>query len=274
MQIGKFIFGMRGHDLGSNFEEMCDNSKKFDITRLQLALAKTITNVDFDAVEYSDSVAEIVKSSLEKNKLKVSVLGCYIDPVNEKTLEANLRRFENFILYAKALNATVIGTETGWRSCIEETYSEENYARFIKSIERLLPVAEKNGVNIGIEPVWTSTVYSIKKMKKVLDYFKSDSLNVIFDPVNLINAENYEQQKNLIDEAVDTLGNKIKSLHLKDYVYNNGEIRRVPVGLGQFDISYCLKRIGKLGTVPDIMLDEMPLSDLAGVRERLEKIII
>ncbi len=272
MQIGKFTFGMRGHDLGENFAQVCENAKKNDITTLQFAPAKTMSDVNFDAVGYDEGVAERMASGLKEYDLSVSVLGCYINPIAAEGLEGQLRRFESFIPYAKATNATVIGTETGWSANLEEIHSAATYSRFIKSMERLLPVAEKYNVNIGIEPVWHSTIYSVEVMKQLLDYFKSENLCVILDPVNIINCENYVRQNEIMDMAVELLGDKIKSFHLKDYLYENGGIKRVPVGLGQIDIAYCLKKLCELNTIPNIMLDEMPLENLASVRERLEKV--
>lgn len=272
MQIDKFTFGMRGHDLGKSLEEMCRNAKKFNITRLQFAPAITMKDIDFDVTGYDEAVAERMVTTLNSYDLRVSVLGCYIDPITAETLEARLTRFENFIRYAKAVDATVIGTETGKLDTVEATHSDRTFAKFVKSMERLLPIAEGYGVNIGIEPVWGNTVYSVQRMNQLLDYFNSDNLNVIFDPINILNRDNCLHQNEVIDSAVEVLGDKIKSLHLKDYVIENDRLRRVPVGTGQFDVSYCLERIGELKTVPDVMLDEMPLADLDGVRERLEEI--
>ncbi len=274
MKIGKFTFGMRGHDISQTFDGMCKTANEVDVRNLQFAIAKTMADIDFDIIGYDKELSNAVTEALNKYKLKISVLGCYIDPITEATLESQLTRFQNFIPYAKDFNAVVIGTETGCLNNLQETHSEYGFGRFIKSIERLLPVAEKYNVNIGIEPVWLHTVCSVDRMKQVLDYFKSDNLRVIFDPVNLINDENHMSQKDIIYQAFSCFGDKISTLHLKDYTYSSGVKQLTPVGNGDFNISYCLDMAGQLPVIPDIILDEMPLSNLPGVAERLRNIIL
>ena len=46
----KYRFGLRGHDAGNSFEEMCENAKKSGIKNLQFALAKTVSEINFDEV--------------------------------------------------------------------------------------------------------------------------------------------------------------------------------------------------------------------------------
>lgn len=136
LHMSDISFGMRGHDLGSNFDEMLSNAEKHNVRTLQFALAKTVSDVDFDAVGYDKALSEKIATALADNGLSVAVLGCYIDPIerNEAQLENNLRRFENFILYAKDFNADVIGTEPGFCGSLEETRSEENYSFFVSTI--------------------------------------------------------------------------------------------------------------------------------------------
>ncbi len=174
--------------------------------------------------------------------------------------------------YAKDLGAAVIGTETGRLSNITETHSDKGFSRLIKSFERLVPAAEKSGVCIGIEPVWGHTVCTVEKMKSVIDYFKSDSMCVILDPINLINAENHSNHLQITDRAFELFADKIRAIHLKDYVFGE-KANKVPVGSGEFKTAEFLKQVEQLNNIPDIILDEMPLSNLAGVSERLNKII-
>ena len=87
-------FGMRGHDLGSDFDEMIENAKKYNVHTLQFALAKTVNEVDFDSVGYDKALSDKISAALRENDLSVAVLGCYINPVDrsETELEKSLRR--------------------------------------------------------------------------------------------------------------------------------------------------------------------------------------
>ncbi len=254
-------FGLRGHDVGYNFEEMLKNAAESGIHKLQLALAKTLKNIDFYEVGYNRELALRIKSELQRNNLDVSVLGCYINPVeeDEATLEKDLTLFENFISYAKDLNATVIGTETGSNGSLEKTRSEENYQFFMRNLKRLVKRAEEQAVTIGIEPVYWYTVYSPYIMARVLEDIKSDNLAVIFDLSNLITVENYKEQHKIIDQAFMLFGEKIQVIHLKDFDIKNGEKCFVTAGTGLYDIEYLFKKLERLPKMPDIILDETQL---------------
>lgn len=64
MNINNYKFGMRGHDLGSNFSEMCENAKKHNVSNLQFALAKTVNDKDFFEKGYDASLSKEIKKPL------------------------------------------------------------------------------------------------------------------------------------------------------------------------------------------------------------------
>ena len=108
----KYEFGLRGHDIGDNFTQMCENAKKYGVKKLQFALAKTVNDVNFDEIGFDEKLAHDIKKKLDEYGLHVSVLGCYIDPVcsNEEALKKSLKRFENFTRYANVFEADMIAT--------------------------------------------------------------------------------------------------------------------------------------------------------------------
>lgn len=275
MSFSDYLFGLRGHDVANDFENMCINAKKHGVKNLQFALAKTVTDVDFDSVGYDKELSLKIKDALVKNDLKVSVLGCYINPVetNEDSLKLMLKRFENFIYYAKDFGACVIGTETGSRGSIESTRSEENYKFFVENLKPLVKIAEEANVTIGIEPVWQFTVYSAEVMKRVLDEINSPNLGVIFDLSNIMTADRVAQQDDIINEAFDLLGDKIKAVHVKDFVFEGEQKHFAVTGEGQMNLKLLFERIGMLSKKPEIILDESPLSTYERALENLKKIL-
>ena len=271
------MFGMRGHDIGDTFEEMLKNATLHGISKLQFAMAKTVSEYDFNEIGYNADVSREIKAKLEEKGLSVSVMGCYINPVerDEAALERNLTLFENFIRYAKDFNAGVIGTETGHYIDLETTHSEENYQYFIKNLRRLVAVAEENGVTIGIEPVWAFTVYSPEVMARVLDDINSPNLAVIFDLSNITTTvEDCKNQRAVMDKAFDLLGDKIRVIHLKDFKFEGGKKAFAPAATGDYDVKYLFSKLASLKNKPDIILDETPLAEyeasvknLAGIAE-------
>ena len=79
-----------------------------------------------------------------------------------------------------------------------------------KSLKELLPVAEKLGVTIALENVWTRFLLSPMEWRFFLDQFQSQYLGMYFDVGNcaiLTKPQDY----------IDILGNRIKAVHLKNF---------------------------------------------------------
>ena len=273
--MGKISYGLRGHDIADNFSDMCIKAKENGIKKLQFALAKTCNNIDFDAIGYDKNISSEISEELERNMLDTAVLGCYINPIDTVVDEkqTQLRRFENFISYAKDLKAHVIGTETGWKNTLEETHSADTYLEFLKAMEPLVKKAEDMNVQIGIEPVWYYSIYSVEVMEKMLKDISSRNISVIFDVSNLIYPGNFEAQDNIISSAFDKFGDRISTIHLKDFYMKDGIKTFAPAGLGHLNTEMLLKNICDMTEKPDIILDELPLTLYNETIERLNAML-
>lgn len=261
MTINNCYIGLRGHDIGADFGDMLKNADTFNVRNIQLAMTRTLTEYNFYEIGYDFEVAKKIKKALDDKGVNISVLSCYINPVerDEKVLERDLVLFENFIRYAKVFDAGVVGTETGFYKSMEVTRSEENYQFFLKNIRRLVKKAEKNNVVIGIEPVDLFTIHSPETMARLLSDVNSDNLAVILDLSNIITVENYECQHKILDSAFELLGDKIRVIHLKDFKIIDGKKKYTIAGTGDYDIEYLFSWIAKIGIKPDIILDETSL---------------
>ncbi len=271
----EYSFGLRGHDLADNFEDMCAVAKKNNINELQFAMAKTIKDIDFYEFGYNPSFSLKIKNKLSEFDLKVDVLGCYINPVNpdREALDRALRLFENFICYAKDFKASVIGTETGVNGDINNTWSEENYRYFLENISPLVRKAEDNGVIIGIEPVRHFTISSPNKAKRMLDDLKSRNVSIILDVANLIAMENRGQQYLIIDQAFELLADKIKVIHLKDFTFENGQNKYAMLGDGELDIKYLFSKIKEYNVPCQFILDATNVVNYTVSVKRIEEIL-
>lgn len=270
------LFGLRGHDIADDFEGMCQLAEQAGIQNLQFAMAKTMQEIDFDAIGYDEALSERVKKKLNEHGLKVSVLGCYIHPVHpdEEVCKAQLKRFGAFIRYAKDFEARVIGTETGFFSDLSYTHSEENYQNFLRNIRPLVQLAEQVGVTIGIEPVWLNTIYSVERMKRLLEDVDSENLAVILDVSNLMHPENLAEQKQMITKAFELFGERIYAVHVKDFRFVDGKKEFAPAGTGELEIKHLFRHIAGLKTTPELILDEMKLNYYAESKERLEALLL
>lgn len=183
-----------------------------------------------------------LRKCFEEAGLDIAVLGNYQnlahpDPVKLKEIQD---RYMAHLRFASLLGCGMVGTETGapnaeYRYDKEANRSEEALEIFINNLRPVVGYAEKCGVILAIEPVYKHIVYSPARARKVLDRISSPNLQVIFDPVNLIDPECIEQKDEVIGEAMELLSPEIAMIHLKDYIIEDGKMKAVGCGFGEMD---------------------------------------
>jgi sugar phosphate isomerase/epimerase len=101
------------------------------------------------------------------------------------------------------------------------------------------------GVIVAIEPVAKHIVYNAARARKVLDAIGSPNLQIIFDPVNLLDISNYSDREAIFAETIELLGDDIAVIHLKDFVVENGGLTSVGCGRGEMNYDQILSFIKK-----------------------------
>ncbi len=191
--------------------------------------------------------AMYLKNQFAKNELDCAVLGCYLNLANpnKEQLAATTHRYMSHIRFASILGAGVVGTETGapneTYTFVPESHSEDSLKIFIENLYPVVEYAEKMGVIVAIEPVYRHIVYNPIRARKVLDTIASPNLQIILDPVNLLDDSNYQNAKGIIDEAIDVLGPDVAVIHIKDYLIENGHLKSLGAGLGQMDYTSLIR---------------------------------
>ena len=219
--------GFRTHDFGRKFataDEIGELASSFRSPAcLHFAPYKAFNDAPKPlTVEWASATRE----ALARHDVRVAILGCYINPVHPDadTLETELSKFENGIEVANALGAGLVATETGSLDArnirCEDTWSDKNWARFLKIVERLLKKAVDNNVVMAIEAVADkNTVDDPVRLFKVMETFKSPNLRCLFDAVNILPIKGIDDFYSWYDEAVAMLAPYIRAMHLKDYIW-------------------------------------------------------
>lgn len=245
-------FGMRAHDLGGKqtFDQLIEKLTEHKINNIQLAFKKSITDIDFNTGHYNPGLGHFIRKKLADNNIHVAVLGCYINPANpnESKRQAEVARFIEHLKYARAIGADMVGTETGRLDenfrIVPGTYTETCYQRLLKSMREIVTAAEKLGVIVGVEGVATHTIYSPEMMQRFLDDINSPNVEVILDPVNLLDRNNYKEQEEVIAKAFRYYGDKISVMHIKDFKLDeNGDVAFEQVGEGLFNYAPLFKEL-------------------------------
>lgn len=269
--------GTRGHDFDANsIEELAKKCKEFDIHHIQLALKKSVA--DFEEGRFTPEYARSIGDELRKNDIRVSVLGCYINPseTDEEQLKKNLDFFVENLHYAKYIGADMVGLETGFVGKtidIEKNRTEEAYQYLLKNMKYLCQEAEKLDVMIGIEGVHCFVIHSPQMMRRLIDDLNSKNVCVIFDPVNYIDLTNFKKQNEIFDKHFELLGDITAVMHLKDYKWDGDTLSYEYPNKGLLNTAELVKKMNSYKPDIPVILEEVKEDMLREVKQDIEKLM-
>jgi L-ribulose-5-phosphate 3-epimerase len=213
--------GARAHDYGKDTPDHLFQKISADgFASIQLAFKKAILGVETFR-DITPSVLEEVIETKQKFHLHLAVLGVYIEPAlveNEAQRKDGVAEFISSIPIAQKLGADCIGTETTRMSMQPKVTRKEALDVLYRSLWKIIPEAELYGVTVAIEPVYYHTVNTPECAAEVLKTMACQNLKIIFDPVNLLSAEELPVQNQLWERAFERFGEKIAAVHMKGAV--------------------------------------------------------
>lgn len=274
--------GIRLHDtIGTNLEEHLRSAHEQGFSCAHIALSKTIPGFSMmDAPGLmTDELAAQVRGLLDKYGIQCAVLGCYLNlaTTDEEELARTVACYKAHLRFAKAIGATVVGTETGapnvgYKTC-PECFTEESLQLFIDRLRPVVEYAEEIGAVIAIEPVCRHIVSTPARARKVLDAIDSPSLQIILDTVNLLNMENHTRMDELVAESIDLFGDRIRILHMKDYrpVEGAADVASMACGTGVMDYTRLIAFAKANPGIPMTLEDTVPTNAVAA-RDHLENV--
>lgn len=240
--------GIRFHDTRElPFEERLAEIKKQGFSCIHIALSK-VPGFTADPSALTPGYAMYLRNALRKADIDMAVLGCYLNLANpnaEKLLQIQEKYYAH-LRFASIVGCGMVGTETGapnesYSYDKEACHSKEALETFITNLRPVVECAEKCGTILAIEPVYRHIVYDAKRAREVLDRIGSPNLKIIFDPVNLLWTDNYEQRMEVIDEAMDILSDDIAMIHLKDCILEPDKVKSVGCGFGEMDYTNIIR---------------------------------
>lgn len=257
-------FGTLAHAVGSlPLAALTDKLRNRPIDFVQLALSKAIADIDTSLGRLSPGLASHIAEQFDRAGLRIGVLGCYINPVNPDAQQRRyeIDRFKEHLRYARDFGTSIVATETGdlmtYRGQDPERYEEIGWNICRETFEELAEEAERWGVTIGLEPVFTHTLSSTEKMTRILNEIPSSTLGVVFDPVNLLPPTEVDTQEAFLDHALAAFGSRIVLAHLKDFVVEDGRVNAVRSGTGRFVTKTFLEKLHAVKPLIDVSLEQL-----------------
>ena len=243
--------GLRLHDAEKlPMEQLLPLVREKGYTCCHLALSKLLKDVPCTASALTPGYAHYLKHVFADNGIDIAVLGNYLNLLNPDGdyLKTAYEKYYAHIRFASLLGCGMVGTETGapnreYKFC-PECRDEKTLELFIERLRPVVKCAEDYGVVFAIEPVARHSVYDPKTCRRVLDEIGSHNLQVLFDPVNMLDLDNVDRRDALFAEALELLGPDIAMIHLKDFVRTPGEgygLKSVGAGTGEMDYSAIMR---------------------------------
>jgi hexulose-6-phosphate isomerase len=185
------------------------------LARFQLAKECGFEAVEVGTIE-DPAAADAVKKASDETRLpihSVMNMGHWEFPLSSPKPEVvarSLKGMETSLNNAKLWGARTVLLVPAVVNA--EVSYQQAWERSQKEIRKLIPLAEKNKVIIGIEEVWNKFLLSPLEMAHYIDEFKSPWIRAYFDVGNVV-LYGYPQ------DWIRTLGSRIVKLHLKDFTF-------------------------------------------------------
>lgn len=246
--------GLRLHDAEKlPLPELLPLVKSKGYTCVHLALSKALKEYPCTASALTPGYANYLRHLFEANGLDIAVLGCYLNLANPdpEYMKSAREKYFAHIRFASLLGCGMVGTETGapnkeYVYC-PECRSDKAFSLFLKELKPIVRCAEQYGVTLAIEPVARHIIWGPKRCREALDEIGSHNLQVLFDPVNMLDLDNVDSREELFAEAIELLGKDVAMVHFKDFVrVDEGYgLKSVGAGTGEMDYSQIIRFIKK-----------------------------
>lgn len=245
--------GVRLHDFGKDSaENLAIKAHDVGFDCVQLVVNKAIPGKSGMPTVLDEAEIAEIKTVFQKYDLKIAMLGAYFNPVHSNTdkLKAGYTNFKNFLSYEKSFEADFVGSETG--SFNDEPWiyhpnnrTEAGYEQMKKVFSELISYGKSINANVALEGAFGHVCYDAKTLKRLYDDIGCDNFYFTLDLYNYLDISNYKNYLSILDESLELLGDRIRIVHLKDFIVVNNELLKVDLGEGIIDYKLVLEKLLK-----------------------------
>lgn len=240
----------RTHDLGvKGLENAIEKAKACGISAVQLVAYKFMDEIKYAPNALNETNSAAIGNALKAAGIEVPLIGAYFNPVHsdKEKVAFSIAVFKDYLKYSKNLGCNIVGSETGSFNDDKWTYNplnrtEEALQTVISTFKELAAYAKEVGAFVGMEGAAGHVCWNVKTLKRAIDGIAADNIKVIFDIYNYLDATNYENYLEILDEGLKTFNN-IVVFHIKDCVFEDGKLKQVAPGKGMFDFDKILSKI-------------------------------
>lgn len=240
----------RTHDLGvKGLDNAIEKARACGISAVQLVAYKFMDEIKYAPNALNETNSAAIGNALKAAGIAVPLIGAYFNPVHsDKEKIARCKAvFKDYLKYSGNLGCKIVGSETGSFNDDKWTYNplnrtEEALQAVVETFKELAAYAKEVGAFVGMEGAAGHVCWNVATLKRAIDEINADNIKVIFDIYNYLDASNYSNYLEILDEGLRTFDN-IVVFHIKDCVFEDGKLKQVPPGKGMFDFDKILSKI-------------------------------
>ncbi len=271
--------GVRAHDLGKAAAEvMAERVAGRGLSCIQLTLPEAIEGLDGAPGRLNPGMGGYIGEAFRQKGVQIAVLSCYINLIHPDPRERRrqIELFKEHLRYVRDFGCGIVATETGslnpdW-SFHPGNHSEKSFRRMLAGLEEMVAEAERFGVLVGVEGVAQFVASSPKRIRRMLEAVGSNNLQVVFDPVNLLSADNWQEADRIIEESFQLFGDRIAVLHAKDFLFEGGRVLSVPLGRGQLNYRLLLGLLKQRKPHLNVIMEDTQPATIDASRDYLQSV--
>jgi sugar phosphate isomerase/epimerase len=246
--------------LGEPFNRMVNRLGKLETRYIEI--------LDDGTHEVDKKRVSLLKEAAKSYNLEYSLHAPFADiniaSPSKAMLSASMKRLQQSMEYANAINAKLWVFHPGAKTGIGQFYPGADWKQNNQSIQKLWEKAEKLGLNIALENLPAKYYFFMSKAEDFARFYRETNLSVgiVLD----LGHANLEAQ---IEPFFNLLTDKIVHIHASD---NNGvEDEHLGIGRGKINYNWVAETLNKVGYDKSIIIES--ITDVPDSLRKLKKLL-
>ncbi len=272
---------IRAHDLGvKGTDSILESIQNLGIDGVQMVCYKAYPDIPYQLGGITPEKAAAIGKAFAEAGAMIPLVGAYFNPVHSDREKAARCEaiFAEYLRNCKAMGCNVVGSETGSFNDDKWTYhprnrTEEALQTVVETFSRLCDVASDAGTVVAMEGAAGHVCFDVNQLNRAQTMMGRSNTRVIFDLYNYLDEGNQGDYLKILDQGLDTFGDRILLFHMKDCAFVNGEKpRQMPYGTGEMDHIQILRRIKAFDSNAVLTLEGTTGADIANAVTTIKNI--
>ena len=202
--------------------------------------------------EIDDATIQQIQQTAQRHKLEIPSISATFNMISPNTQEVGkgITAFAAIARVAPLLGAKTITLCTGSRNQQDKwawhpgNATTEAWQEMLTVFEKILAVAEKHDLWLGVEPEAANVVSDAQKARQLIEELQSDRIKIVLDPANLFEKGTFDKLRPVLAEAIDLLHPQLIMAHAKD---RKADGTFCAAGQGVVDFGYFIEKLTQAG---------------------------